>query len=94
VSFKIRLSYEQIEGKCKHKILLSELQKKKIYKIIRFKKIVELGLDYEQIRINLLGGFLPLLCAGICTLGALKGAGAAVAYSVINAKHQSSEEEM
>jgi hypothetical protein len=30
VPVKIRLSYEQIEGKGKHKILLSETQKKKL----------------------------------------------------------------
>jgi hypothetical protein len=43
-----------------------------------------LELNYEQIRINHSGGFLPLIFAGIGALGALLGGGAAIANSVID----------
>jgi hypothetical protein len=57
------------------------------------KKGLELELGYEQIRINHVGGFLPLLFAGLGALGALIGGGAAVAISIVSAKQQSAEEE-
>jgi len=57
------------------------------------KKILELELDYEEIRINHSGGFLPLIFAGIGALGALLGGGAAIPNSVIEAKHKTAEEE-
>lgn len=50
-------------------------------------------MNYEQIRINHLGGFLPLIFAGIGVLGALLGGGAAITHSVIDAKHKDAEEE-
>jgi hypothetical protein len=52
-----------------------------------------LELNYEQIRINHSGGFLPLIFAGIGALGALLGGGAAIANSVIDPKHKSADEE-
>jgi len=82
---KIHLSYEQIKGRGRHKILLNETQKKKIDENTKLKKGLELELNYEQIRINHSGGFLPLIFAGIGVLGALIGGGAAIANSVIDA---------
>lgn len=93
---KIRLFYEQIAGKGKHKTLLSETQKKKIDKSIKLKKGVELELSYEQIRISHSGVFFLLLIPAFGALGTLIGglAGAtAIANSVIDAKHKSAEEE-
>ena len=58
----IRLSYEQIKGKGKYKILLNETQKKNIDTSLRLeKKGLVLNLDYEQMRISHSGGFLPIL---------------------------------
>ena len=72
---KIRLSYEQIKGKGKHKIILNETQKKKIDESITLKKGFELELSYEQTRINHLGRHFPLIFEGIGALGALLGGG-------------------
>jgi hypothetical protein len=55
------------------------------------KKGLELELNYDQIRINHSGGFLPSIFAGIGALGALLGGGAAIANFVIDAKHKSAE---
>ena len=90
---KILLSYKQINGEGKHKILLSETQRKRFDRSIRLKKGLVLELNHEQLRINHSGGFLPLVFAGISALGALIGGGAAVANTVIQAKHKQSEED-
>jgi hypothetical protein len=47
-------------------------------------------LNYEQIRINHSGGFLPLL---IGALGTLIGEGTAIANSIIEANRKKAEEE-
>lgn len=92
---KIRLSYEQISGKGKHKILLSESQIKKLDKIKKKKqkKWLELELGYEQMKINHSGGFLPIIFATLGALGGLAGGAAAIANAVNNSKHQTAEEE-
>ena len=88
---KICLSYEQIKGNDKFKILLNETQKKKIDQSKELKKGFELELSHEQIET---GGVLPILLAILGAAGAAAGRAAAVANSVISAKHQSAEEEM
>jgi len=92
-SVKIRLTYEQIKRSGKHKILLSETQKEELDKSNKLKKGLILEIKYEQLKINHTGGFLPILFAALGAAGALIGGGAAVANAVINAKHQSAEEE-
>jgi hypothetical protein len=72
-------------GNGKHIILLNENQAKKINKSIKLKKRVELELDYEQLRINHSGGFLPLL---LVVLGPLLVGAAAVENSVIDTKQK------
>ena len=48
-------------------------------------------LDYEQMRINHSGGFLPILVGIAAAIGALAGGGAAIANAVTDAKHQRAE---
>ena len=57
---------------------------------MKVKKRALLELSHEQIKT---GGFLPILVAIATGLGALAGGGAAIANSVISAKHQKTEEE-
>jgi len=58
-------------------------------KVKKQKKGLVLKLSHEQIKA---GGFLPILVAIATAIGALAGAGAAIAISVISAKHQKAEE--
>jgi hypothetical protein len=92
VLVRIRLSYEQIERNGKHKILLSETQKKKLDKSKKSKKGLELELSYEQMRINHSGGFLGAIFAGLTALGTLLGGGSTIENSVTDAKHKKAEE--
>ena len=56
------------------------------------KKVLVLHLDYEQMRINHSGGFLPILVGIATAIGALEEEGAAIANAVTGGKHQSAEE--
>ena len=49
-------------------------------------------LDYEQMRINHSGGFLPILVGIATAIRALAEGGAAIANAVTGGKHQSAEE--
>ena len=86
----IRLSYEQISKKGEYDVLLTETQKKRLDNNKKLEKGVLLHLSYEQIKT---GGFLPILLAILGAVVATAGGAAAVANSVISAKHQSAEEE-
>jgi hypothetical protein len=90
---RIKLSYKKISGEGKHRILLTETQKKRLDRSLRLGKGLVLELNNEQLRINHSGGFLPLIFAGLGALGALLGGGAAVANTVIQSKHKQSEED-
>ena len=85
-----RLSYEQIGKKGEYDVLLTETQEERLEKNKKLKKEVLLQLSYEQIKT---GGFLPILLAIVGGVGATAGGAAAVAISVISAKHQGAEEE-
>jgi hypothetical protein len=87
------LSYEEISGTGKHKILFSETQNKRLDRSLRLEKGLVLELNHEQLKINHSGGFLPLIFAGLGALGALIGGRAAVANTVIQAKYKQSEED-
>ena len=50
-------------------------------------------LDYEQMRINHSGGFLPILVGIATEIGALAEGEAAIANAVTDTKHQRAEEE-
>jgi expansin (peptidoglycan-binding protein) len=87
---RVRLSHEKINGKGKYKILLNKAQKEKLDKCKKQQKGGILELSNEQIKI---GGFLPIFVGIATAIGALTGGGAAIANSVISAKHQKAEEE-
>jgi len=87
---RIRLSYEQIKGNGKYKILLNKTQKENLNKSKKQKKGLVLDLYREQTKAD---RFLPILIGIATAIGALAGAGAAIANSVISAKHQKTEEE-
>jgi energy-converting hydrogenase Eha subunit G len=88
------LSYEQISGTGKYKILLTETQKEKLDESKKLEKGLILELKHEQLKANYSGGFLPIIFAALGALGGLAGGAAAVTNGVINAKHQRAEEEM
>ena len=84
------MSYEQISKKCEYDVLSTETQKERLDNNKKLEKRVLLNLSYKQIKT---GGFLPVLLAILGAVGATAGGAAAVANSVISAKHQSAEEE-
>jgi len=84
------LSYEQISGASKYKLLLTEAQKEKLNK--KLEKGFILELNYDQLKANHTGGFLPIYVAALGALGRLAWGASAVTNAVISAKHQSAEE--
>jgi hypothetical protein len=89
----IRLSYDQISGTRKYKLLLTEAQKEKLDEIKKLKKGVTLDLNHNQLKTNHSGGFLPIVFAALGTIGALAGGSAAIANVVKTSQHQNIEEE-
>jgi hypothetical protein len=61
----IRLSYDQISGTCKYKLLLTEAQKEKLDESKKLKKGVTLELSPSQLKTNHSGGFLSILFAAL-----------------------------
>ena len=88
----ILLSYDQISGTCKHKLLLTYAQKEKLDESRKLKKGVTLELNHNQLKTNHSGGFLPILFAALGAIGALAGGSAAIANAV-KTSHQAAEEE-
>lgn len=85
-SVSIRLKNDQLKGK--HKILLTHSQIEQIIKAKRLKVGVTLNFAYDQLKANHVGGFLPLLFAGLAAVGTFiggaAGGGAAIASAIHN----------
>jgi hypothetical protein len=87
------LSYEKISKPCKYKLILTKTQKERLGKSKILEKARILELNYDQLKVNYSGGFLPISFSGLAALGGLPGRTAAVTNAVIRAKHQSAKEE-
>ena len=57
----ILLSYKQISGTGKYKLLLTEAQKERLDKSKKLKKGLIIELNRTQLKANHSGGFLPIL---------------------------------
>jgi hypothetical protein len=92
-SATIRLSYENISGTGKYKLLLTDDQNRLLDKSRKLKKGLTLELNHSQLKNNHSGGFLPILFAALGAIGALAGGSAAIANAVKTSQHQKEEEE-
>lgn len=82
----IQLKHTQI-GNGKNKFNLTDQQKSKLTKAKKDKKGVRLKIKKSQFgNKDIVGGFLPLIIAGIGALSALAGGASAIANTVIDAK--------
>lgn len=87
----IQLKYTQIENG-KNIFDLTDRQKNKLKKAKNNKKGVRLVITNKQLK-NKVGGFLPLIIAGIGALSALAGGASAVANTFIDANDKKKKRE-